>query len=265
MAVTRTAMRVASASVEPVRAVLFDLGHTLVDFHRTQEALLAAYEQIRARIEAVAYMEVPELLDLVERVAGGVDRLVEESYRERRMEELDQTSLFRKSLSGIGFDLPDDAIQHIVHLDHSAWSNSLSVEPEILATLERLRADGYAMAIVSNVSLYPDLMRSDLERLGLAPFLRAAVFSSEVGYRKPDARIFRAALDRVRIEPPAAVFVGDRLYDDIGGAQAVGMRAVQTRQFRQEEDPEPAPDAVIDHLRELPPVLSRWGRPRAPT
>src|SRR5437773_2644267 len=89
-------------------------------------------EQSRARIEAVAYMEVPELLDLVERVAGGVDRLVEQSYRERRLEELNQAELFREALAGIGFDLPDDTIEHIVRLDHSAWSNSLTVEPEVL-------------------------------------------------------------------------------------------------------------------------------------
>jgi len=139
--------------MEPVRAVLFDLGHTLVDFTRTQEALHSAYEQIRARIEAVAYMEVPELLDLVERVAGGVDRLVEESYRERRMEELDQASLFREALSAIGFDLPDDTIRHIVHLDHSAWSNSLSVGADVLEVLKKLRANGYAMGLVSIVSL----------------------------------------------------------------------------------------------------------------
>jgi putative hydrolase of the HAD superfamily len=247
-----------------VRAVLFDLGHTLVDFTRTQEALHAAYEQIRARIEAVAYMEVPELLDLVERVAGGVDRLVEQSYRERRLEELNQAQLFREALAGIGFDLPDDTIEHIVHLDHSAWSNSLTVEPEVLEVLGRLRESGYLMGLVSNVSLYPDLMKADLERLGVAPFLQAAVFSSEVGVRKPDPRIFRTALERIGMEPPGVVFVGDRLYDDVGGAQAVGMRAVQTRQFRAEDDPEAHPDGVIDHLRELPAVLARWGGPPAP-
>src|SRR6266536_3563305 len=126
-------MRVASAPMEPVRAVLFDFGHTLVDFTRTQEALHAAYEQIRARIEAVAYMQVPELLDLVERVAGGVDRLVAESYEQRRMEEVDQAELFRRALSGVGFDIPDDVIEHIVALDHSAYSNSITVEPEVLA------------------------------------------------------------------------------------------------------------------------------------
>jgi len=243
--------------MQPVRAILFDFGHTLVDFQRTQEALHAAYEQIRARIEAVAYMEVPELLDLVERVAGGVDRLVAESYEQRRMEEVAQAEMFRQALSGIGFDLPDDVIEHIVALDHSAYSNSMTVEPEVLATLEELRRAEYRMGLVSNISLRPDLMRADLERMGLAQYLDATVFSSEVGVRKPDPRIFQEALDRLRVEPPETVFVGDRLYDDVSGAQAVGMRSVLTRQFRQEDDPEYAPDAMIAHLSELPKALGR--------
>jgi putative hydrolase of the HAD superfamily len=241
------------------RAVLFDFGHTLVDFHRTQEALHAAYEQIRARVEAVAYMEVPELLDLVERVAGGVDRLVEESYRQLRLEELDQATLLHESFSSIGFDLPEDVMEHIVALDHSAYSNSLAVESEVLSTVTSLREAGFRMGIVSNVSLRPDLMRQDLDRLGLSPLMDAAVFSSEVGVRKPDPRIFREALNRVGANPAHTVFVGDRLYDDIGGAQAVGMRTVHTRQYRQEAEPEPAPDAVISHLRELPSVLEGMG------
>ena len=236
---------------------MFDFGHTLVDFQRTQEALHAAYEQIRARIEAVAYMEVPELLDLVERVAGGVDRLVAESYEQRRMEEVAQAEMFRQALSGIGFDLADDVIEHIVALDHSAYSNSMTVEPEVLATLEELRRAEYRMGLVSNISLRPDLMRADLERMGLAQYLDATVFSSEVGVRKPDPRIFQEALDRLRVEPPETVFVGDRLYDDVSGAQAVGMRSVLTRQFRQEDDPEYAPDAMIAHLSELPKALGR--------
>ncbi len=240
-----------------MRGILFDFGHTLVDFQRTQEALHSAYEEIRARIEAVAYMEVPEFLDLVERVAGGVDRLVAESYEQRRMEEVDQAELFRQSLSGIGFDLPDDVIEHIVALDHSAYSNSITVEPEVLAALDELRRARYRMGLVSNISLRPDLMRADLERMGLAKYLDAMVFSSEVGLRKPDPRIFQEALDRLGVEPQETVFVGDRLYDDVSGAQAVGMRAVLTRQFRQEDDPDYAPDAVISHLSELPEVLDR--------
>ncbi|HEX2267509.1 MAG TPA: HAD family hydrolase [Actinomycetota bacterium] len=246
----------------PVQAILFDFGHTLVDFQRTQEALHAAYEQIRSRIEAVAYMEVPELLDLVERVAGGVDRLVEQSYEERRLQELDQAQLLRDSFATIGFDLPDDILEHIVHLDHSAYSNSLTVTPEVMSTLEELHGRGYRMGLVSNLSLRHTLVTEDLDRLGLARFLGATVFSSEIGFRKPDPRIFQTALDRLRSDPAETVFVGDRLLDDISGAHAVGMRGVQTRQFRQEENPDVLPDAVIDHLRELPAALERWPGPR---
>jgi putative hydrolase of the HAD superfamily len=247
---------------QPVEAILFDFGHTLVDFYRTEEALHTAYEQIRSRIEAAAYMEVPELLDLVERVARGVDRLVEQSYEERRLEELDQAQLLRDSFATIGFDLPDDVIEHIVHLDHSAYSNSLRVEPEVVATLETLKGTGYALGLVSNLSLRPALVREDLERLGLARYLDATVFSSEVGLRKPDPRIFRQGLERLRTSPARTVFVGDRLMDDVSGARAVGMRTVQTRQFRQEESDEIRPDAVIDHLRDLPAALGKWPGPR---
>jgi putative hydrolase of the HAD superfamily len=245
--------------MRPVRAVLFDFGHTLVDFRRTEEALHDAYRQIRDRIDAVAYMEVPELLDLIERVAGSIDRRIEDSYRERRMEELDQVTMIRESLSSVGFDLPADVVDHIVALDHSAYSNSIpSVEPDVMHTLEGLHAAGYRMGLVSNVTLLPSHMRQDLERLGLAPYLGASVFSSEVGVRKPDARIFREALTRVGAEATESVFVGDRLLDDVTGAQGVGMRAVLTHQFRQEEDPSIEPDATIEHLGELPAVLGSW-------
>ena len=173
------------------------------------------------------------------------------------MEELDIVATFRETLAGVGFDLPPDVIDHVVALDHSAYSNSITVEAETLAVLGELGAAGYPMGLVSNVALLPHLMREDLERLGIAPHLRASVFSSEVGVRKPDPRIFAEALERMAVGPAETVFVGDRLYDDVSGAQAVGMRAVQTRQFRQEADERYRSDAVIGHLRELPEAITR--------
>src|SRR6476659_7289864 len=102
------------------RAVLFDYGHTLVDFRRTEEALLAAYEAIRARIEAALYMEAPEVGHLIDRVAGEVDRRVGASYEARRMEELDLVETFDDVLSAtLGLTVPADVVRHVVALDHS--------------------------------------------------------------------------------------------------------------------------------------------------
>jgi FMN phosphatase YigB (HAD superfamily) len=124
--------------------------------------------------------------------------------------------------------------------------------------------------------LRADLMHADLAALGLDRFLSATVFSSELGWRKPDARIFTAALQRLGVEAEEAVFVGDRLRDDIAGARAVGMRTVLTREFRDEiEGPDRADarrfwptgedvgalraDRTIRAFAELPDVLEGWG------
>ena len=65
-----------------------------------------------------------------------------------------------------------------------------------------------------------------------------AVFSSEVGRRKPDPAIFRRALEALQVAPAAALFVGDRLYEDVRGASGVGMRTVQALWFRADEHPD---------------------------
>jgi len=61
-------------------------------------------------------------------------------------------------------------------------------------------------------------------------------------------------LAKLAVLPEEAVFVGDRLYDDVMGAQAVGMRGVLTRQYRREgvEGHPIVPDRVIEALSELP-------------
>jgi putative hydrolase of the HAD superfamily len=242
-----------------LRAVLFDFGHTLVDFHRTQDALLDAYEQVRSRIEAALNIDAPEVGHLIDRVANEVDRVVAVSYAEGRLEELDIVQVFDEVLlTTLGLTVPPDVVAHIVALDHSAYSNTLTVSDGTLGTLAELRDRGLAMGLVSNVALLPDLMRADLEKLGLAPFLDATTFSSEMRTRKPDPRIFRRVLDELEVDPHDAAFVGDRVYDDVGGAQRVGMRGVLTREFRREPDVEGIrPDAVIERLPELPEALDR--------
>ncbi|MGB6837173.1 MAG: HAD family hydrolase, partial [Dehalococcoidia bacterium] len=67
----------------------------------------------------------------------------------------------------------------------------------------------------------------------------------------------RRALADLDVEPAEAVFVGDRMPEDIAGAQAVGMRAILTHQYRQEEPQGGTPDAIIAHLRELPAWVDR--------
>ena len=106
------------------------------------------------------------------------------------------------------------------------------------ALLDALRADGLRSGLVSNAFDPPRLLHRDLEELGVAERLDAAVFSSEVGRRKPDPAIFLRALELLGVGPSEALFVGDRLYEDVRGAAALGMTTVQALWFRADEHPD---------------------------
>ncbi|CAN1357291.1 Haloacid dehalogenase-like hydrolase domain-containing protein 3 [Linum perenne] len=87
-------------------------------------------------------------------------------------------------------------------------------------TISLLRDAGVKVAVVSN---FDTRLRKLLKDLNISHLFDALIISSEVGYEKPDAKIFHAALDEVNVEPSRAVHVGDDLEADKDGANAIGM------------------------------------------
>jgi putative hydrolase of the HAD superfamily len=243
--------------VTAVRAVLFDYGHTLVSFLPAEENLLACYEHVTRMLEENAIRQVPSADEMVEAVARRVERLVRESYDRQELDEVDIVELFDGSLRALGVSLDRALVRQIAEMEHRALLSGLRVQPENLEVLRRLRERGVKIGLVSNAHFLPELMREDIARLGIASLVDDAVFSAEIGVRKPHPAIFDKVLGALGIRAGEAIFVGDRLHDDIGGAQKLGMRGVLTRQFRREEiDGQPVrPDHVIDALPELLPYV----------
>ncbi len=106
------------------------------------------------------------------------------------------------------------------------------------ALLEALRRRGLALGVVSNAADSPELLRRELADSGIEERIDHAVFSSEVGRSKPHAEIFQHALDALGVRAEAALFVGDRLYEDVRGASEVGMTTVQALWFRADDHPD---------------------------
>lgn len=52
------------------------------------------------------------------------------------------------------------------------------------------------------------------------------IISEEVGFSKPDKRIFELALNKLNVEPEAALFVGDDIVKDIGGCQNANIKGI---------------------------------------
>jgi putative hydrolase of the HAD superfamily len=110
--------------------------------------------------------------------------------------------------------------------------------------LRELRSRGLRLVVVSNWDYaLPDV----LARIGLLDLVDDVVASAAVGWAKPDARIFRAALERARCAPAEALHVGDSPEKDVAGAEAVGIRAVLLDR---------SGSGAVASLAELPALLS---------
>ena len=99
--------------------------------------------------------------------------------------------------------------------------------PETMQIIRKLKAQGVKMAIVTNIT--PELLEHQhkkVEALGIAALFDAIIYSSEVGFHKPDRRIFDHAAAVLGVSNEECLFVGDDPDSDIAGALAAGMEAV---------------------------------------
>ena len=240
-----------------VEAVILDFGHTIVDFVLDEKALLATYEEVRSLLVDQVEGELPSAKALVDTVSYRLGQRIEQSYLNQELQELDILRVLDECLIGASLHVPAPLVRRIAEMEHRALMAEMYLSPENAEALHALHDDGFRLGLVSNITMLGDLVRDDLHRLGILDLFDAVILSSELGVRKPHPRIYAAALHALDLPGERAIFVGDRLREDIAGPREAGMRAVLTWQFRQEDpgqDP-PRPDAVIGRLAELPDVV----------
>jgi putative hydrolase of the HAD superfamily len=128
------------------------------------------------------------------------------------------------------------------------------VEDDLRPTLAALRDSGLRLGVLSN-TFVPDFVHDrHLEIVGLLEFFPVRVYSSEVGHRKPDRRIFSAALGRLGVSAAQTLFVGDLIKTDIVGARRAGMRTALKQPFANLR-PHRLADHVVRRIAELLHVL----------
>jgi putative hydrolase of the HAD superfamily len=215
-----------------LRAVLFDWGDTLMQFGYEPELVEAGH---RAGLEALGRDGLPEI--------DGITAHFREHYEplfwvHGALEEIEYPGLVRQLFGHFGIDLTDEELGRFLEAEHAAWEPARVLGATTHALLESLRSRGLRLGLVSNAFDPGWLLRRDLEQMGIAERIDYAVFSSEVGKRKPHPEIFERALEALEVAPGEALFVGDRLYEDVRGAAQVGMTTVQAVWFRADEHPD---------------------------
>ena len=143
------------------------------------------------------------------------------------------------------------------------WEPHTFTDPEVGPLFEHLRAAGLRVGVLSN-TIWPRAWHVGFfERDGVAHLIDGDVYTSEIPWTKPSPLAFRAAMDAVGATDPArCVYVGDRLFDDVYGAQNAGLRAIHVPHSaippEQVGHTEGEPDAVVHRLSEIPDVVRAW-------
>jgi putative hydrolase of the HAD superfamily len=239
-----------------LQAVTFDLGGTLVEYENVPWEELEAHGWRGLHAHLVKGQVYRGTADDFTQVMMGV------TYRfwQRAIDTNQSAALheaFAEGAAQLGLPNPDDFVELAEHF-HAATVDLVSVYEDSLSTLAALEQRGVKLALISN-TLWPGALHTrDLRRFGLDVFFDLFTYSSEMPHTKPHPNIFLETLRRLGDVPPEAVaHVGDRLVDDIQGAQGVGMKGVLKAHPRRVPVAGITPDARIDRLDQLPAVLDQ--------
>jgi len=124
--------------------------------------------------------------------------------------------------------------------------NEVTLYDDVIPALTKLKSR-YATGSISNGF-------ADLDAIGIAHHFNVSIAAHRCGYAKPDAEIFHAACDTLKIKPSEAVYVGDDPESDIAGAQFAGLRAawmVRGDLRPRKMPPHIQPDAILTDLHGL--------------
>jgi len=203
------------------RAVLFDLGNTLVRYYEAHEFPGVLRKCLTACRVALAWPADPERdRQLLERALS--------FNRERSDFAVCPLDERLRGIYGAHVVLDEDGLRRLTAAFLEPIFAEARLEPNAAGVLRSLRDHSIKTAIVSNTpwGSPADAWRDELKRHGLLEAVDAAVFCVDVGWRKPHRAPFDHALSLLNVRPHEALFVGDDHRWDVIGAQNAGIRPV---------------------------------------
>jgi len=178
----------------PIRAVIFDLWETLIDWDH--DANVRMHARVRKRVG----------FDFHERWSRAAERY---------------TAPVRTVLAGVG--VPAEAMDDVLEYRADFVRHCLVPRQGAVETLQRLRASDIKVGLITVCTEDVELLWPESAFAGL---FDAEIFSNAVGLTKPDPRIYVACCQELDVEPHEAVFVGDGANDELDGARRVGLQPI---------------------------------------
>ena len=236
-----------------IRALLFDVNGTLIDIE-TDEWMEEAY---RAIAHYLTYQGIAlhrgEVRDAYFRIMKTQLAASREMYP-----EFDVVAVWREALrqygteytSSLGLEKLLQMPLFLAEVQRGIARKRLLAFPQTHEVLAQLKTR-YKLAVVSDAQSAYGV--PELRAVGLAEYFAPIVISGDYGYRKPDPRLFQAALAELEAQPEEAIYIGNDRFRDIFGARQVGMKTILfCPRGNPGGSPETEPDYLLYQFADLP-------------
>ena len=119
-----------------------------------------------------------------------------------------------------------EQIEKAVEIRMTSIRQVLKPKPDAISTLAELKTRGFQLGLISNASIEIPMLWSET---AFADLIDEPIFSSRVGMKKPDLRIYQLACERLAVRPETCLYIGDGEDHELSGAAKIGLNAVLIR------------------------------------
>ncbi len=222
-----------------IKAVIFDLDNTLMDFMAMKRQAIDA--AIHAMIDAGLNLSQEE-----------IKTRIDEIYKERGME-------FQNVFDQLLYDVFNKVDYKILSAGvisyRRAREAALVPYPHVYMTLMELLKRGLRLAVVSDAPGREAWLR--LCYLNFHHIFHAVVTFDDTGERKPNPGPFRKALELLNVKPAEALMIGDWAERDMIGAANIGMKTVFARYGDTFGTVETHADYEVNDVKELLQIVEK--------
>jgi putative hydrolase of the HAD superfamily len=198
-----------------VQAVIFDWGGTLTPWHTVDLA-----EQWRAYAR-----EFADHPDQAEELAARIMAAEDKAWARIRAGGVSAHLTEVLAEAGVSSDHPGHDAALTAYEEF--WEPHTFTDPDVAPVFAGLRERGVRVGVLSNTIWSRDYHERVFARDGVLHLIDGSVYTSEIAHAKPHRAAFAAAMAAVGVtEAAGCIYVGDRPYEDVHGAQRAGMRAI---------------------------------------
>jgi len=242
-----------------IKAVLFDLGETLLDFGKVKTTRLfrqgarLSYDFLESSGQKVGNFEYYCWSNLIAlRFRHFISNITKN--------DINSSALLRGLGTKKGIKLDTQQWRDFAWLWYEPLSKIATTEhrlKETLAAIRAVREPPLQLGILSNTFVNAHSLERHLKQLGLLDFFTVRMYSYEFDFRKPDLRIFKIAAERIGEPAENIMYVGDRIDKDIIPALKIGMHAVLKDAYTNAGKRLPNGAWKITRISELPALIKK--------